>query len=146
MCSNFVCRFSPQTPTSPSLPRSQPLSYHPRLLLFLTSKNGPLLQVLLGLPPGIHPAPMMTSLLPAPGLDPKVGELYVHTNRTTDHHEVWLFDLSRSWKCVTDVVKVYHPVIADRVLSIRVNGTPSWITAASYMTIRGRKERAKAAE
>ncbi|KAF9790776.1 hypothetical protein BJ322DRAFT_1104424 [Thelephora terrestris] len=83
---------------------------------------------------------------PSPGLDPKVGDLYVHTNRAADRHEIWLFDMSRSWKRVTDVAKVYHPVIADRVLSIRVNGTPSWITAASYMTIRGRKEKAKAAE
>jgi hypothetical protein len=80
---------------------------------------------------------------PGPGLDPKVGDLYVHTNRATDRYDVWLFDLSRSWKSVTNVVKVYHPVIADRVLSIRANGTPSWITAASYMTIRGRKEKAK---
>ena len=83
---------------------------------------------------------------PGPGLNPTVGELYVHTNRATDYHEVWLFDMSRSWKRVTEVVKVYHPVIADRVLSIRANGTPSWITAASYMTIRGRKEKAKATE
>ena len=68
----------------------------------------------------------------------------MHTNRTTDCHDIWLFDMSKGWKCVTDVAKVYHPVIADRVLSIRANGTPSWITAASYMTIRGRKEKAKA--
>ena len=84
--------------------------------------------------------------VPVPGLDPKVGNLYVHTNRATDRHEVWLFDTSKNWKCVTNVAKVYHPVIADRVLSIRVNGTPSWITAASYMTIRGRKEKAKVVE
>jgi hypothetical protein len=42
--------------------------------------------------------------------------------------------------------KVYHPVITDRVLSMRANGTPSWITAASYTTIKGRKEKAKATE
>ena len=68
----------------------------------------------------------------------------MHTNRTTDRHEVWLFDIGRSWKCVTDIGKVYHPVIADRVLSIRANGTPSWITAASYVTIQGRKQKARA--
>lgn len=65
----------------------------------------------------------------------------MHTNRTTDRHEVWLFDIDRSWKCMTGISKVYHPVIADRVLSIRANGTPSWITAASYATIKGRKEK-----
>jgi len=42
---------------------------------------------------------------------------------------------------MTGISKVYHPVIADRVLSIRANGTPSWITAASYATIKGRKEK-----
>ena len=42
--------------------------------------------------------------------------------------------------------KVFHPVIADRVLSMRANGTPSWITAASYTTIKGRKEKARATE
>ena len=40
--------------------------------------------------------------------------------------------------------KIYHPVIADRVLSMRANGTPSWITAASYTTMKGRKGKAKA--
>ena len=40
--------------------------------------------------------------------------------------------------------KVYHPIIAERVPSMRANGTPSWITAASYTTIKGRKEKAKA--
>ena len=83
---------------------------------------------------------------PSPDLDPKVGDLYVHTNRATDSHEVWLFDMNRNWKRVTDVAKAYHPVIADRVLSIRANVTPSWITAASYMTIKGCKEKARAAE
>ena len=42
--------------------------------------------------------------------------------------------------------KVHHPVISDRVLSMRANGTPSWITSASYTTIKGRKEKSKASE
>ena len=146
MCSNIVCRFSPQAPdqppvaplTAPVLPPPSAVVPYKQERLFASGS------------PGATAWYTSSSYddLPAPssGIDPKVGELYVHTNRTTDHHEVWLFDLSRNWKCVTDVAKVYHPVIADRVLSIRVNGTPSWITAASYMTIRGRKERAKAVD
>jgi hypothetical protein len=59
---------------------------------------------------------------------------------------VWLHGLDRSWERVDVADKVYHPVIADRVLSMRANGTPSWITTASYTTIRGRKEKARASE
>ena len=80
---------------------------------------------------------------PGPGLDPNVGDLYVHTNRSSDSYQIWLFDTSRNWKHLTNTTKVYHPTIADRVLSIRANGSPSWITAASYMTIKGRKEKTK---
>ena len=81
---------------------------------------------------------------PPSDLDPSVGDLYVHHNRATDSHEVWLWGLDLSWKRVELAEKVCHPVIADRVLSIRNNGTPSWITAASYTTIKGRKGKAKA--
>ena len=80
---------------------------------------------------------------PAPSLNPSVGDLYVHTNRVTTRVEVWLYGMERNWECVTDVYKVYHPVIPDRVLSMRANGTPSWITAASFTTIQGRKERGR---
>ena len=59
---------------------------------------------------------------------------------------VWLYGLNRSWERVDATEKVHHPVIADRVLSMRANGTPSWITAASYTTIKGRKEKARASE
>ncbi|KAF9784450.1 hypothetical protein BJ322DRAFT_1109160 [Thelephora terrestris] len=80
---------------------------------------------------------------PSDDLNPNIGDLYVHKNRATDHHDVWLFEFDRTWKSVTDAAKVYHPIIPDRVLSIRVNGTPSWITSASYSTIKGRKGKSK---
>ena len=83
---------------------------------------------------------------PPSDLNPGVGDLYIHTNRAEDFHHIWLFGLDRSWGKVTASDKVYHPVIADRVLSMRANGTPSWITAASYTTIKGRKEKARASE
>ena len=70
---------------------------------------------------------------------PAVGELYIHHNRLEDKHQIWLYGLDSVWKCVTGVEKVYHPTIDDRVLSVRANGTPNWITAASYTTIRGRR-------
>ena len=76
-------------------------------------------------------------------LNPEVGELYVHHNRVTDIHHLWLYGIDNRWKCVTKQEKVYHPAIEDRVLSMRNNGTPNWITAASFTTIRGRKGKFK---
>ena len=80
---------------------------------------------------------------PPPNLDPNVGDLYVHNNRAEASYEVWLYSLDHSWMRTDVGDKVYHPVIADRVLSMRANGTPSWITAASYTTIKGRKEKGR---
>lgn len=83
---------------------------------------------------------------PPSNLDPNVGDLYVHNNRATASYTVWLCGLDKSWKLVGVADKVYHPTIVDRVLSMRTNGTPSWITAASYTTIKGRKEKVRATE
>jgi len=70
----------------------------------------------------------------------------VHNNRAEASYEVWLYNLDHSWMRADVEDKVYHPVIADRVLSMRANGTPSWITAASYTTIKGRKEKARVSQ
>lgn len=83
---------------------------------------------------------------PPSDLNPGIGDLYIHTNRAEDFQHIWLFALDRTWGKVTASEKVYHPVIADRVLSMRANGTPSWITAASYTTIRGRKEKTRTSD
>ena len=83
---------------------------------------------------------------PPKEVDPTVGELYIHHNRLEDRYQVWLYGLDSVWKCITNVEKVYHPTIDDRVLSMRANGTPNWITSASYTTIRGRKCRKMPAE
>ena len=70
----------------------------------------------------------------------------MHNNRAEASYEVWVCGLDKGWAQVDVADKVYHPIITDRVLSMRANGAPSWITAASYTTIRGRKEKAKATE
>ncbi|KAF9781589.1 hypothetical protein BJ322DRAFT_1111514 [Thelephora terrestris] len=77
---------------------------------------------------------------------PAIGDLYIHHNRVLDIYHVWLWGMDYKWKCVTDMEKVYHPAIDDRVLSMRANGTPNWITAASFTTIRGRKGKTKVFE
>jgi hypothetical protein len=83
---------------------------------------------------------------PPGDLVPAIGDLYVHHNRVTDIYHVWLWAMDRQWKCVTEMEKVYHPAIDDRVLSMRANGTPNWITAASFTTIRGRKGKVRVFE
>ncbi|KAF9793088.1 hypothetical protein BJ322DRAFT_1103524 [Thelephora terrestris] len=83
---------------------------------------------------------------PPRDIAPAIGDLYVHHNRLTDIYHVWLWEIDHKWKCVTDMEKVYHPAIDDRVLSMRANGTPNWITAASFTTIRGRKGKARVFE
>ena len=87
---------------------------------------------------------LTTLRAPPLDLDPNVGDLYVHNDRAQASYDVWLYGLDRTWMLVDAADKVHHPVIADRVLSMRANGTPSWITAASYTTIKGRKEKEKA--
>ena len=77
---------------------------------------------------------------------PAAGELYIHHNRLEDTYQIWLYGLDSVWKCVTHIEKVYHPTIDDRVFSMRANGTPNWITVASYTTIRGRKSKKVQAE
>ena len=81
---------------------------------------------------------------PPPNLNPQVGDLYVHNNRTNEFYDVWLYGLEKTWRRVTFIAKVHHPTIMDRVLSMRASGAPSWITAASYTTIKGRKEKSRA--
>ncbi|KAF9646725.1 hypothetical protein BDM02DRAFT_3254809 [Thelephora ganbajun] len=83
---------------------------------------------------------------PPSNLGPNVGDLYMHNNHAEASHQIWLFGLDHSWMRVDIANKVYHPIITNRVLSMRANGTPSWITAASYTTIKGHKEKAKAIE
>ena len=76
---------------------------------------------------------------PPQDVTPAVGELYIHHNRLEDVYQIWLYGLDSVWKCVTKAEKVLHPTIDNRVLSMRANGTPNWITTASYTTIRGRR-------
>ena len=83
---------------------------------------------------------------PPEGVAPVIGDLYIHHNRVTDIYHVWLWGADQQWKSVTGMERVYHPAIDDRVLSMRANGTPNWITTASFTTIRGRKVKARIAE
>lgn len=37
---------------------------------------------------------------------------------------------------------VKHPTISDRILLVRSDGIPSWLTKVGYTAVQGRKERA----
>ncbi len=69
----------------------------------------------------------------------ETGHLYVHLDCTTRTHQYWMFGANNEWQSVSKGLE--YPLNHDRVLSIRENGEPSWVTRASVSTTQGRKER-----
>ena len=69
----------------------------------------------------------------------ETGHLYVHLDCSTHTHQYWMFGASNEWQSVSKGSE--YPLNHDRVLSIRGNGEPSWVTRASISTTQGRKER-----
>lgn len=69
----------------------------------------------------------------------EAGHLYVHLNCSTSTNQYWMFGMNNEWKTVSKGSE--YPLNHDRVLSIRHNGEPSWVTRASIATTQGRKER-----
>ena len=78
---------------------------------------------------------------PPSGIPEVAGNLYIHKNITTSTQQIWLFDRDARWTAVPDDAKVNHPTAADRVLSIRADGSPSWVTATGFTTMQGRRAR-----
>ena len=69
----------------------------------------------------------------------ETGHLYVHLDCSTHTHQYWMFGANNEWQRVSKGSE--YPLNHDRVLSIRGNGEPSWVTRASISTTQGRKER-----
>jgi hypothetical protein len=69
----------------------------------------------------------------------ETGHLYVHLDCSTCTHQYWMFGANSEWQSVSKGSE--YPLNHDRVLSIRGNGEPSWVTRASISTTQGRKER-----
>ena len=69
----------------------------------------------------------------------EIGHLYVHFDCSTRTHQYWIFSANNEWQSVSKGSE--YPLNHDRVLSIRNNGEPSWVTRASIATTQGRKER-----
>jgi hypothetical protein len=67
------------------------------------------------------------------------GHLYVHINSSANTHQYWMLCGNNQWESVSKGSE--YPLNHDRVLSIRSNGDPSWVTRASTVTTQSRKER-----
>ena len=74
------------------------------------------------------------------------GHLYIHTNMSTMVRQVWFYDANACWVAATDRAKIAHPTLSDRVLSIRSDGTPNWITPSGFTSIQHRRSRAKSTD
>jgi hypothetical protein len=64
------------------------------------------------------------------------GHLYVHTNTLTGDRQTWIFRADRTWGVA--VATHQHPLMEDRVLWLRTDGEPSWITRHTYRTYQSK--------
>lgn len=69
----------------------------------------------------------------------KTGHLYVHLDSSTNVHLYWLFSVNNQWESVSKGAQ--YPLNHDRVLAIRGNGEPSWVTRATTSTTQTRKDK-----
>ncbi|KAI9442143.1 hypothetical protein H4582DRAFT_2070183 [Lactarius indigo] len=69
----------------------------------------------------------------------KTGHLYVHFDASTKTHQYWMLGVGGQWESVSKNSE--YPLNHDRVLSIRSNGEPSWVTRATTNTTDIRKEK-----
>ncbi|KAF9778510.1 hypothetical protein BJ322DRAFT_1025198 [Thelephora terrestris] len=75
---------------------------------------------------------------PPSGIPGIAGNLYIHKNLSTSTQQIWLFDRDARWITVSGVAKAIHPTIVDRVLSIRSDGSPNWVTTAGFTNVQSR--------
>ena len=75
---------------------------------------------------------------PPSGIPEVAGHLYIHKNLSNSTQQVWLFSREARWIHTPNDMKVIHPTIVDRVLSLRSDGSPNWVTAVGFANVRGR--------
>ena len=71
----------------------------------------------------------------------RTGHLYVHLNSSTNFYHYWMMGANNQWESVLKGAQ--YPLNHDRVLAIRGNGEPSWVTRATTTTTQTRKERSQ---
>ena len=81
--------------------------------------------------------------IPSPPTIPqaKTGHLYVHLNSSTNFYHYWIMGADNQWEVISKGAQ--YPLNHDRVLAIRGNGEPSWVTRATTTTTQTRKERSQ---
>lgn len=83
---------------------------------------------------------------------PNVGDLYLHRDRTTGNLQLWISAVGGHWNSVPiEYIQKYlpdrimmgvsHPKFSDRLLKLRANGEPSWVTRQTLATLKSRKSR-----
>ena len=88
---------------------------------------------------------------PDPAICADAGDLYLHKDRTTGNLQIWIATVEGNWssipieyhqKYLPDriVVGVLHPKFIDRLLKLRANGEPSWVTRQTLATLKSRKK------
>ncbi|KAH9001802.1 hypothetical protein EDB86DRAFT_3129628 [Lactarius hatsudake] len=78
-------------------------------------------------------------LMPPTVPQAKTGHLYVHRDTSRNTFLYWILTTANRWERVSSGAE--HPLNHDRVLAIRANGEPSWVTRASTVTTKTRKEK-----
>ncbi|KAI9444325.1 hypothetical protein H4582DRAFT_2053993 [Lactarius indigo] len=78
-------------------------------------------------------------LMPPTVPQAKTGHLYVHRDTSRNAFLYWILTTANRWERVSSGAE--HPLNHDRVLAIRANGEPSWVTRASTITTKTRKEK-----
>ena len=78
-------------------------------------------------------------LEPPSGIPELVGSLYIHKNLSIPAHQIWMFDREARWVPVPDDARVNHPTVAGRMLSIRSDGSPNWVSATGFANVKNRR-------
>lgn len=88
---------------------------------------------------------------PDAAINPNVGDLYLHKDRMTGNFQLWISTVEGRWngiaaeydqKYLPDriIMGVPHPKFNDRLLKLRANGEPSWVTRQTLATLKSRKK------
>lgn len=91
---------------------------------------------------------------PSPHITPNPGNIYIHADTSTEDRQIWVSLSAGSWESIpVQYDRIYlpdrvitaacHPLFNDRVLKIRTNGEPSWVTRQTCVTIKSRKKVAR---
>jgi len=73
---------------------------------------------------------------PEPDPEDEPGTLYIHRNLSGNTLQVWLLGNEKEWATVQFGIKTQHPTFSDRYLAVRLDGTPNWLTLASWYSAK----------